>query len=903
MSESDDTDVLLLIPPDVFHVPSPPDSDASSAIHQTDRTSVISELVGHMQSLESRITAIESRDNSLDVSALNNSLDSQLRDPSCASRSCNRQNNPPVRFSVSQSASSLQNTPVKPRKSLSVPSAPAECISQNCNNSLRNDATNLGCYIGTTTATSNTVNTNSPARAKLDVLTSRSDPSVAPPASCGTGFSHAMSCRRESLSLRPSDRCTDTSNLYSKPHASLHSTVPVLSNLSNASIGHTSRSRIVQEMELLEVDELLQEMEATELELSKRINSTGGYQYRNEPVYSLTQPVVNASNQEKIGPFRKLDFQSSKESQLVDASFVSPSKKSNNIFPDISLPYGNSSYLNETEKMITEFKTWEQNAAQQPVPASNGYATESTNSIKNTTEYLSTTSSAVLDNTRSKESLPDRNVAFTKESAKLSEATPQKAGQYNNNTERLPDHSKMPQGNGNIHNRRDRTEFSKSTAHVGTNTDSHLKKCQRLLSLSDFWDINPARSQEETLRIKLEEEKFRREHCEHLIQELQKRLLEQQEKVAVAVRVDNEKNVLISQFHAAWSKLKQEVETLEIEHRNSQTNLQSATEKHQSEVSELQSQIKRLEGELSKALDLAAGYKEKSDTTIREKVDLLKNHADELESYKLLVQEAENRYEEVKIELNKLLKKNEHGEEALKIVQDELNREHLKGSEVRKEMGLIHKALDACEAELAVLRQEKDNLQLKLKEEINRNSILEQKNLSLLKSIDDAKKAEKLARDETKSIVEEKQKIREELQKVYQKQVDEVVKAKLQEFQMQLDSAESEFLEELKTRQQVIAECAAKKIKDLIDKHRLEINLLEEKHKEEKRLFDLQLAQALQRSAMLETHLNSQRATKSQLAEQLHSVMQKQWQQALQIISGTGKTRDSVAKSDQRATG
>lgn len=212
--------------------------------------------------------------------------------------------------------------------------------------------------------------------------------------------------------------------------------------------------------------------------------------------------------------------------------------------------------------------------------------------------------------------------------------------------------------------------------------------------------------------------------------------------MAVAVRVDNEKNVLISQFHAAWSKLKQQVEILEAEHKNSQTNLQSAAEKHQSEVSELQSQIKRLEGELSKALDLAAGYKEKSDSTIREKVDLLKNHADELENYKLLVQEAENRYEEVKIEFNKLSDKYEQSEETLKNARDELNKEHLKGSEVRKEMALIHKALDACEAELTVLRQEKDNLQLKLKEEMNRNSILEQKNSSLLKSIDDAKKAE-----------------------------------------------------------------------------------------------------------------------------------------------------------------
>lgn len=69
-------------------------------------------------------------------------------------------------------------------------------------------------------------------------------------------------------------------------------------------------------------------------------------------------------------------------------------------------------------------------------------------------------------------------------------------------------------------------------------------------------------------------------------------------------------------------------------------------------------------------------------------------------------------------------------------------------------------------------------------------------------------------------------------------------------------------------------------------RHKLEINLLEEKHKEEKRLCELQLAEALQKSSFLEAQLNSQRATKSQLAEQLHSVMQKQWQQALRIISG-----------------
>lgn len=219
-------------------------------------------------------------------------------------------------------------------------------------------------------------------------------------------------------------------------------------------------------------------------------------------------------------------------------------------------------------------------------------------------------------------------------------------------------------------------------------------------------------------------------------------MLEQQEKVAVALRVDNEKNELIAQFHNAWSKLKQRVHILENEYSALQTNFKNVTEKHQLEISEFQLQIKRCEGELSKALDLAAGYKEKNDIAMKEKVELLKNHADELENYKSFVQEAENRYEKLKMEYDKLIEKNQQSEETLKTLQQELGKERLKGGEVRNEMDVIHKALDTCEAELIVLRQEKENLQLKVREENGRNSILEQKNAALLSTLDDVKKAE-----------------------------------------------------------------------------------------------------------------------------------------------------------------
>lgn len=65
---------------------------------------------------------------------------------------------------------------------------------------------------------------------------------------------------------------------------------------------------------------------------------------------------------------------------------------------------------------------------------------------------------------------------------------------------------------------------------------------------------------------------------------------------------------------------------------------------------------------------------------------------------------------------------------------------------------------------------------------------------------------------------QQQDKIKAELREIYQKQVDDVVKSKLQEFQTQLDTAEASFQTEFETRQRAIAECAARKIKSVIDK-------------------------------------------------------------------------------------
>lgn len=363
MSDSDDTDVLLLIPPDLFLVPSSSESDASSDRMKTNysskRTGVISELVEHMQSLESRISAIESKDTSLDATFLNNSLDSQIENNSIAKF---RQTLPnKTKLSVSENCS-LQNTPVKPRQSLSVPSTPNGNSLPNRINFCQNDI-NLGNHLFVSTAT-NVTNANKHDENKHGTLISQS--SVVVSSACNVGFPHVNVTSSGGKTYSHPVNCRNTDNIYVKPSVNQLRSMPSTSTLPSTTEQPQSRSKTnIPEMELSEVDELLQEMEATELELSKRINRVSMQHCLKEQNNVLTNDSNDSfkkgySNIYKNSVNRRLEFKSQDSNECHDVLSVKSNKKSD-IFADISLPYCDSFHINETDKMISEFKTWEQN--------------------------------------------------------------------------------------------------------------------------------------------------------------------------------------------------------------------------------------------------------------------------------------------------------------------------------------------------------------------------------------------------------------------------------------------------------------------------------------------------------------------------------------------------------------
>lgn len=414
-----------------------------------------------------------------------------------------------------------------------------------------------------------------------------------------------------------------------------------------------------------------------------------------------------------------------------------------------------------------------------------------------------------------------------------------------------------------------------------------------LLSLSELWNkdgsssASQIRNEHTNMRVRLEEEKYRRQHCERLIQQLQIRLLEEQQKLAVAVQVDRRKDQAILQLQDAWSHLVHHWKVLEEQRHNLATRLLSEREAHQTQEFEVKQKLKRLESELSKALDLAQGYKEKLDSVEKEKQELIEEHNSEIKGMMDRIQEEGQKLDKAN-QLNcQLIQQKEDALEKMKEAEQEAQKERKLLIDAQREVEDTHKKLYSFEAELSALKEERETLQLKLKEEKGRIGILDQQKRSLQATLDENKKKEKSIREEMKQLTAQSERIKVELREYYQEQLEVVVRDKLREFQEQLDAAETSLHKELEQREHALTEMASKQVKQISEKHQLEMQLLEEKHAEEFQLYKLQLAQAVQQISQLEAKLQGYNSRKSEMVEKLHSVMETQWQEALRIVSGS----------------
>lgn len=405
-----------------------------------------------------------------------------------------------------------------------------------------------------------------------------------------------------------------------------------------------------------------------------------------------------------------------------------------------------------------------------------------------------------------------------------------------------------------------------------------------LLSLSELWGDRGDRP-ERIDSVKLEEERLKREHCESMIQQLQKKILEQQEKLAVAVKVDRAKDAAIGKLREAWLKLTGSLDKAEERHRAALEKMDREVENFRMIADDAQKKTSHFEAELYKALDLAHDYQEKCKQLTTEKKEIDERIQKIIQDRDEMVAMKEKEVEALKENCQTIMRLNKQSSDCIKNLEESLEKEKADHHETKCKIKELGNKIQSLEDTHSLITQERDLLKEKVNEERSRNNLLEKQiGEQQNHTAEVMRKCDNLE-TEVKTLRKHLELQKTELKCHYQKQLEQAVLSKLQEFQHQLDAAERDMEADARAKENALIDTYNKQISRIEEQHKLEVNVMEEKQREEIKLYRLQLAQAGEKIGLLESKLESFRRRRGALAGQLHAVMQAQCRAAIRLLT------------------
>ncbi|KAF4518881.1 hypothetical protein B566_EDAN006732 [Ephemera danica] len=347
------------------------------------------------------------------------------------------------------------------------------------------------------------------------------------------------------------------------------------------------------------------------------------------------------------------------------------------------------------------------------------------------------------------------------------------------------------------------------------------------------------------------------QHCEQLICELQQKLLRESERVAVATQVDARKDDYLGRLRERYDSAARHW------HAERERLLLDVAEKNEMCSATIQ-RLRGCERELSKALDLASGFQQRSLELERDKTETeakLQARVLSLERQcSLLEQEIMKHQAAASITEQHENKRGDQLAALQNLVEDE--REERRKLEAENKR-LLREA-EEKEAAALTLEAERDAQQAKLRDTKQRCDVLEQQKNALQQSLEELKKKEKSARQEVRELSQAMEQSRQSLKEQYQAQLDQVVRAKLAEFQAQLDTAETALRQQWENRET-----------EARNKHTRALNIA---------WWQRSLSQAMAQIQELTSELERQEKHREQLAGKIRSMLQAQYQQAATLI-------------------
>lgn len=287
------------------------------------------------------------------------------------------------------------------------------------------------------------------------------------------------------------------------------------------------------------------------------------------------------------------------------------------------------------------------------------------------------------------------------------------------------------------------------------------------------------------------------------------------------------------------------------------------------ENNNLKKKVFQLEQEIAETISLIKRYETKNEmlelkienltTTSKEMSDLAKKQIKELEIRLSNSSKAEKELREEVDELKAKIKEEKESTFKEKQAKTQLDRE-----------------LSSLKSQLKQSKEEKVKIYEKFDED---RQTLEMKQKKIFNSMmDDFNEKERM-------LIKELDAQRAALKNYYQAQLETSLEEKVKEYQEQLNKYQQDIQFEAEEREKSFNERSMCQLELIVRKNEEEIDLTRRKYREEVELYRIQLVNANRTIEGLEMKLNEYQMRRTNIAENLHSIMETQWKKVLDVLS------------------
>ncbi|KAK6167227.1 hypothetical protein SNE40_021311 [Patella caerulea] len=398
------------------------------------------------------------------------------------------------------------------------------------------------------------------------------------------------------------------------------------------------------------------------------------------------------------------------------------------------------------------------------------------------------------------------------------------------------------------------------------------------------------------IRDALEREHYRRKHCEEQIQQLNSKLLETQQQLAIAISTDKKKDIMIEQLDKQLAKVVEGWKRRETEKDEYLKVLTKEKRKVEDQLQKQQVMISNLEKNKSDTLDEL--HKEKNKHV--EDVERLETRMiDAIREKKLMEEELNGEKEKSSLitqEWEQLKESRELSEKRAQVAQDRLH--HEQDEFYRREQELLTKIDEVKDANLKVIQMERR----KTEEEQGRISELEDKIRTLTTetkklglSVDSANREKESLKVEM-SIMEAKyESAARKLEADLQSQMEKEISEQIEDITEKMESTVTEIQE--KHRQQVM-ELQKRQQKDLEQQlHEFHEQVLEKEKELQKQIVDgeNQLREFQKENTSLKNIKQKLESQRMEILTKLQYMMQSQWNEAVSLLVNTPHRRRQMS--------